>query len=294
MLCSIVAVGAALLLPPAPVLVFGPGSNELRLLAAKLASRAGYEAAVYSPDARTARSWRRLLYGVAEDADVDGRARVLVGTDELGVTLQSAEVLCLVCDSAPLPNGSTEVLLKNAPQLKRCVLLSKMGVTRARPAGPFGVGGEGATLLENERSIRAALDARGVELSIVRVGVLKGGGPGGEQGAFREGDAELGLSRPYIDSIAELETYLTTQSYDRFTLGAKCMAGDPVDLPNVFMCAAQRGSFEPRDHETSRTVAAAAAVHAIRHPSTVEVTVGAAKADALPTIDEWATMFDML
>ena len=129
-------------------------------------------------------------------------------------------------------------------------------------------------------------------LDTFAVGILKGGGPGGGQDAPRVGDMELGLSKAYYDGIAELETYMTTQAHDRFTLGATVLAGDPLDLPSALMRIGRRGSFDPRDDETSRIVGAAAAVHAIRHPSTVELSIGAAKGEAPPTTAQWQALFE--
>ena len=57
----------------------------------------------------------------------------------------------------------------------------------------------------------------------MRVGTLKGGGPG------KEGGVELGLSRTYYDSLFELENALVTQAYDKYTLGAAVAVGDPFD-----------------------------------------------------------------
>mmetsp|Transcript_20146 Transcript_20146/g.51295 ORF Transcript_20146/g.51295 Transcript_20146/m.51295 type:complete len:304 (+) Transcript_20146:1-912(+) len=293
---GLIAVASSALLTRSPVVVFGAGSsNELQLLTAKIASRAGHNAAIYSPDDNTAKNWRRIMYGqeyAQEGADADGNARVIIGTNELGQSLASAKALCLVCDSAPMPEGTCKLLLENAPELDRVVLLSKMGVTRAKPAGPFGIGGEDAALLENERTIKNELAKRDLDLSILRVGVLKGGGPGGEQGKFNQGDAEIGLARAYLDGIAELETYMTTQSYDRFTLGASCTAGDPIDLPNAFVRATNRGSFEPREFETSRIAAATAMVQAVSHPVPVELSISASKSEVLPTEEEWTAMFN--
>ena len=82
-------------------------------------------------------------------------------------------------------------------------LISKMGVTRAK-SGPFGLGGD-AALLENEKTIRQLAAQRGVDMSVVRVGILKGGGPGETQA---EGEAvsgvEVGLAKPYYDGLLDL------------------------------------------------------------------------------------------
>ncbi len=51
------------------------------------------------------------------------------------------------------------------------------------------------------------------------MGTLKGGGPGAAEGGELGG--ELGLSQLYYDGIVDLSTYMCTQSYDKFTNGAK-------------------------------------------------------------------------
>ena len=53
------------------------------------------------------------------------------------------------------------------------------------------------------------------------MGTLKGGGPGAAEGG------ELGLSQLYYDGIVDLSTYMCTQSYDKFTNGAKVLLTDP-------------------------------------------------------------------
>lgn len=294
-----------LLLALAPVcsslstIVYGPGSLELRLLTAKLAARDGFDSSLYAGDEdRVAKQCRSWLYGkeyANAGIDAPGNAKVLQDTEDLGAALAAATNMCLVCDCNPLPEGVLGTLLANTPSLKRIVLLSKMGVTRAKP-GPFGMPNGDVALFENEKTIRSQADARDVELSIVRVGSLKGGGPGElEDGSKNVGDDELGLAKPYYDGIVDLSTYMITQSHDRFTVGAKLLPGDPTDLPNAFMRKAMGDSFEARDDETNRIVAAAAAVHALcRHPTPVDISVGAAKATALPTVGEWEDLFAAL
>ena len=202
-------------------LVFGAGSQELRLITAKLAARAGHEVAVFG-DESSAQPWRRLMYGKAyAEAGLDekDRAAVLTDTDELGEWLSQTQALLLVCDSTPLADGACTTLLKNAPNIQKLVLMSKMGVTRAKPPGPFGIGGEDAALLANEKEIAKQAASRGLPLSVVRVGTLKGGGPGGGQTETKEGDDELGLAKAYYDGLAELETYLVCQSCERILSG---------------------------------------------------------------------------
>ena len=208
-------------------LTFGPGSLELRLITAKLAARNGGDAALYAgPDEKAQKRWRSLMYGKEygdADADAPGCARVMTTVEELGASLSAAEALVLVCDTAPLEQSALDTLFNNAgDDLRRVVLISKMGVTRAKPAGPFGLGGGDAAIAAGEAALRKVASARdGLDLSIVRVGTLKGGGPGAAEGG------ELGLSQLYYDGIVDLSTYMCTQSYDKFTNGAKVLLADP-------------------------------------------------------------------
>lgn len=81
---------------------------------------------------------------------------------------------------------------------------------------------------------------------------------------------------------------------DKFTLGAKLAAGDPIDLSNPIVRAGRASSFDPFEDETSRVVAAGAALHALRHPTAVELSVSAAKGEQPPSEEEWASLFAAL
>ena len=230
-------------------LTFGPGSLELRLLAAKLAARNGGDAALFAgADEKAQKRWRSLMYGKeygSADADAPGCARVLTTAEELGASLSAAEALVLVCDSAPLEDSALGTLFNNAgDDLRRVVLISKMGVTRAKPGGPFGIGGGDAAIAAGEAALRKATSARGVDLSIIRVGTLKGGGPG-----VAEGD-ELGLSQLYYDGIGDLTAYMTTQSYDKFTNGAKVLRSTPSSSSRIcVICAVAPHRARRASHE---------------------------------------------
>ena len=277
-------------------LIYGTGSLELRLLAAKFAARGenNYGAVYAGEDPRVVKQWRKLMYG-QEYADggvcAPNNARLLSSLDELGAGLSAADALLLVGDSEPLDDSTVELLFRNTAKLSRVVLISRMGVTRAKPPGPFGLGGDDAKLKDSEAAIRAASEKLGVDLSIVRVGTLKGGGCGDDGGnAAKEGNV-AGLSASFYDTLGDTSTYMVACAYDKFTLGAKVSAGDPFDLSNPIVRAGRGGSFEPFDDETSRVCAAAAAVHALQHPKAVELTVSAAAARELPTEEEWAKLF---
>ena len=55
-----------------------------------------------------------------------------------------------------------------------------------------------------------------------------------------------------------------------------------------------KGTFEPRDDETSRVVACGAALAALRHPTAIELSVSAAKGEAPPTRGQWEAIFNSL
>mmetsp|Transcript_48348 Transcript_48348/g.111936 ORF Transcript_48348/g.111936 Transcript_48348/m.111936 type:complete len:291 (-) Transcript_48348:140-1012(-) len=272
--------------PPAPVVILGPGSLDLRLVTAKVAARAGFRTSVLSTPQQQY-STRRWMYGkdYAEGGSDDAEnVQLRIEPSAIADAVKEASAICLVCDTAPLPDSSLGSLLDAAEAVQRFVLVSRMGVTHAK-AGPFGLGKGDVELLQGEQRLRDAAAAGGFDLSIVRVGTLKGGGPG---------KAELGLSKAYYDSIYELETALVTQSYDKFTLGAKCAAGDPIDMANPIMAMAYRGSFDPRNDETSRVVAARAVVGMLRHPAAVEFSLSSAKGEMPPTEGQWTRMFNEL
>ena len=277
-------------------LVYGPGTEALRLLTAKLAAQAGYGASLYAgEEGKLQAQWRKLMYGAeyAEGGvDALGCARVLATVEDLGASLSGADALVIVCDNAPLQDGVASTLFGYSGEaLKRLVLVSKMGVTRAKPAGPFGIGGADAALQANEKSVCELAASKGIEVSIVRVGTLKGGGPGEPDDESAGG---YGLAKSYYDSMMDLTGFLCAQGYDKFTLGAKVQPKDPIDFANPIIRAGRGTSFDAFDDETSAIVAAGAVVHALGHPSAVELSVSAAEGKAPPTEAEWSQIFSGL
>jgi hypothetical protein len=288
---TLAVAGARALSPPSPIVVLGPGSLEVRLIASKLAARAGFETSLLSVE-EAGPVWRRLMYGVEySKAGVDqpGCAQLVHGSDAIGAAFASAKAVCLVCDSAPLPEESLARVLASTPNLERVVLLSRMGVTRATP-GAFGLPSPAFELRKGEDRLRTAASERGFGLSVIRVGALKGGGAGRvSEGQVVSGE-DLGLSKSYYDSLFELETALVTQAYDKFTLGATLAPGDPIEPCNPLLRMAYKGSFDPREDETSRVVAGGAVLAALMHEGTVEVSVSSAKGEAPPTVGEWGEL----
>ena len=283
----------ALLPAAAPVVVLGPGSLDLRLLTAKLAARSGLQTSLFAASGGALDIWREQMYGLEdpsvaiEDSAEPLRPAMASDSADREAALSSAEGLALICDGVAMPEAALTSVLSAAPQLKRIVCLSKMGVTRAT-AGPLGLGKDGVACLEAEERLRAACSDADIGLSIVRVGTLKGGGPGRAEGV------DAGLARPYYDTVLDIETLRVTQAYDKVTLGAKLVAGDPIEPANAFQKQLRKGSFEPHDDETSRVAACAAVIAALRHPTAIEFSVSSAKAEAVPTAGQWEAMLNGL
>ena len=81
-------------------------------------------------------------------------------------------------------------------------------------------------------------------MHVVRVGTLKGGGPGNEE----ERGAPLGLTKAFDNSIVDLSAYMTSQAYDKYTLGLGLARGDPFDLSNPIVRAGRQGSPGRANH----------------------------------------------
>ena len=144
------------------------------------------------------------MYGkeyASANVDAEGNGKVLTTIEQLGAGLKAAEALAIVCDTEPLPENIASTLINEAgDKLSRVVLVSRMGITRAKPAGPFGFGGGDAALQATEKTLAEVTKANGVGLSIICVGTLKGGGPGNEA---------VGLSKAYDDGIGDLGTFIS-------------------------------------------------------------------------------------
>ena len=275
----------AALAPPGRVVVFGPGSAEMKMVSAKLMARAGFETTALAPDDQI-NVWKRLMFGA------DGGDAVALSTN-VGGSLGRAQALCLICDSREMPEAQIASFLDAAPDARRVVLLSRMGASSATP-GPFGLASLETKLRACEETLRAAAAARDVELSIVRAGTLKGGGPGKVENGVVVSGVEYGLAKTYYDTLFDMTQWMCTTAYDQFTLGADVSAGDSVAVSNPLLTMAAASDFSPRADETSRIVAGGALVAALRHEKPIEFSVGAAKAEAPPTVPEWESLLSSL
>ena len=115
--------------------------------------------------------WHRYGKDAPRDDDAPGRAQLAIGSGRIGAALSEAQALCIICDAAALPEEAMASALEAAPLLRRVVLLSKMGVSRAT-GGFMGMGSAELALKQGEERLALALAARGCELSVVRVGTI--------------------------------------------------------------------------------------------------------------------------
>ena len=262
--------------------VYGPSTSaiELVLLTSKLAAKEGQESfSICGPGQES--KYSRLMYGNDNDETTETdptMATPISAPDDMQNALSKANTLFLVCYDNPIEEKALNTLLDNAgSDLSKVVMLSKMGAT----AGGGGFFGGGSKLLDSENVVRSQCKSKNLDLSIVRAGVLKGGGPG------QPAELDYGLSKVYYNTLFELSEATCTMSHDRFTLGIDCSKGDSVEMPNPITLFGTKTSFDAYPYDTNRINAAMACVMAAKHDKPVEFSVGAAKSESLPTAEEW-------
>ena len=260
--------------------VYGPSAKELVLLTSKLIAKEGEESyCIVGPKQEGA--GRKLMYGTRDEYEDDGQNRAIPISSggDMQSALTKAETLFLVCYDSPIEESALTTLMNNAGSgLSKVVLLSKMGAS----VGGGGFFGGGSKLADGEKSVRSICKSKNLDLSIVRAGQLKGGGPG-EPNAN-----DFGLSVSYYNTLFELSEAACTMSHDRFTLGVDCFPGDSVEQPNPLALFGTKTSFDAYPYDTNRINAAMACVMAAKHDKPVEFSVGSAKAEAPPSQEEWA------
>jgi hypothetical protein len=260
--------------------VYGPQSRELLLLSAKLAAREGLDTSCVCAGG-TEGGCRRLMYGTEyADAEKDepGRAKPVSSGEDIGAALEKANSLIFICYDSPIDEKSVDTLLgATGDDLSKVVLLSKMGVTKAK--GGFFGGGD-SKLIESEKILANACKSKNLAFSIVRAGNLKGGGPGGDESDF-------GLDRCYYNTIIDVVEAKVTMAVDKYTVGAECTKGDTIERPNMFSQMGTKSSFDPCPYETNRVVAAGATVAAALYEDPIEFSVSTEKGTEPLTMDAW-------
>ena len=274
--------------PPASVVIFGPGSIEVQLIAAKLAAQQGYAATVVTDKATGGRA-NQLMYGADWDAvDPARRAKLAITDSEIGTAFRSA-VGCVLCaEAAGIEEGGVAATLELAPRLTRLVLLSAIGGSKGR--GGRVLLGEGPRIQRCEEAVARVAAASSVDLSVVRVGGLKGGGAAGGGVDGYAGPAGFGLDSATYYSSLTVGGYPSpsrdcTVGYDKATLGVTVSAGDEI-APG----GARTQSTEPREDEVSRINAASALLACLRNDSPRVISLSAARGAVPPTEEEWDRM----
>eukprot|EP00587_Corethron_hystrix_P008901 CAMPEP_0113323940 /NCGR_PEP_ID=MMETSP0010_2-20120614/16690_1 /TAXON_ID=216773 ORGANISM="Corethron hystrix, Strain 308" /NCGR_SAMPLE_ID=MMETSP0010_2 /ASSEMBLY_ACC=CAM_ASM_000155 /LENGTH=298 /DNA_ID=CAMNT_0000183107 /DNA_START=89 /DNA_END=983 /DNA_ORIENTATION=+ /assembly_acc=CAM_ASM_000155 len=265
-----------------------------------------------------------LMYGNEEERDDNDHSsekgvKLISTGDEIEEALQNANSIVLVCYDTPITNIYLDTILESVTEsnLSQIVMISKMGASKKIGGGGGffgGGGGNGRSLSACEDAIKTMAASRNLDLSIVRAGVLKGGGPGGrsihDQISMAKKKKGWCLDRSYYGKIADLSEFSCTQAHDQFSLSATAStitAGDAIALPNMFQQAGTKSSFEARPYDTNRIVLASSVVASLllseknkkeskekqvsnaqmKKTKISEYSVGAARGEKLPTIDEW-------
>jgi len=264
----------------------GTGALEVQLIAAKLALKVGDTCTVIGQsDLGQRKKCIALMYGAAfaEIYSNDGNVEQTMPIPEfasdgesIGVALSKADGIIVVCEDQGVDDQFVDTLLSNSPKIEKFALLSRQG-------------GKFKTM---ENSIRKKCEAlattsgQNVACSILRAGNLVGGGPGGD--VEKQGGEEFGLAKYFYDTKFELSDAMITMSMDKFTLGAKVVAGDPFKAPNFFSKMMSSNSFEPRDGDTGRIAAAHALLAAVRKTGDgVDVSISTEKREKPLSFEEW-------
>ena len=268
----------------------GPSAVEVQLIAAKLALRSGggdTACTLIRPSGDgEVRQCLSLMYGRDFAADYfddggkkagDRETEVLLPDfasdgESIGAALATADSIVIACEEQGVDESYVDTLLSNSPRVEKVALLSR----------------HGGKLRSLEESLRGKCDrlSQDVAFSVVRAGLLVGGGPGPDPDEQGE---EWGLSRYFYDTKLDLQDAQITQAMDRFTLGARVAAGDPHKAPNFFSRMMAGSSFEPRDGDTGRIAAAHALLAALRRDGEggVDISISTEKAERPLSFDEW-------
>jgi len=271
----------------------GTGALEVQLIAAKLAIRAGDTVTLVGPsDTSHIRTCRALLYGgkaakaqMESDPNTPTSVPLAFVTDggDIANSLERADYVHLVCDDKAFGDSMVGSIIESAPSVKHVVLLSKMG------GGLKGL----------EDVVKGVCEKRGVPCSVARVGVLKGGGPGGQEDEGTddtEGETaapaeDIGLARYFYDTNFDLPNAMNTMAFDKYTLGAKITPGDPYKTPGkLWQSFTKSNTFEPADTDTGRIAAAQAMLRCAVREKGVDVSVSTSKGKVPPSDGEWEEM----
>ena len=276
MLSLILLTTSSLILPPAKIVVVGPGNPDLQLVTSKLGCEKGYDVTHFTRSDWIDRGFG-LMYGKSEEAPTE-RPTLASTNDEFGRALKTADAIVLCAEAG----GGTDIAntLRFSPAVKRLIFLSAIGGSKGIGGNP--IAGENVKIQMCEDDVKAQTTKYGVELSIVRVGPLKGGGP------------PYGLDNSFYDTMRiggyPTPSWQCAQDYDKATLGAEATAGDTIAPRSQGQRSSGRSSSSPQIDECSRIAAAGALLAVLRQEKPMEVSLSALAADKPPTDDEWDAM----
>ena len=266
--------------------------RELQLGVAKSCARQEIGTAFICPE-QSQQGNRILMYGGdygKAGVDEPGKAKPISSGDDIQEALNVADSLVFLTYDGSVEASTVKTLLENAntDTLKRVVLLSKQGVTKAK--GGFFGGGADAKILDTEKAIRELCGSKGLEVCVIRAGVLKGGGPGDDGNDF-------GLNKAYYNTLIESLEASVTMAMDRFTLGLDCYKGDSVEQSSTFARFGSRSSFDGAPDDTNRAVAAEAVAAVLKVTDSIdglEFSIGSKSGKELPTPEEWSAAIESM
>lgn len=249
------------------LVVLGPGDPWLSLCTAKTAHGRGMEATCVTRNPSEA---ARMLWG-KESTSEESPVALGDGPEYIGAALSEAEAIVLNgAEFGGLKEAFATAVLRNAPQVARLTLCVEAG--------------ESAGAVD---ACRSTCQDRRIPLNVLRVGKLKGGGPG------EDGSEDVGLSRHFYDTQGDLLKFQSDSYADNYLLG---LSAKPGDAPVNFFQKVVAGQKQDRaDGVSNRAVAAKALVASVEGDTTgldLTLNVENGKADALITESaDWASFF---
>ena len=275
----------AVVAPPARLVVVGPGNPAVQLITAKKAKSMGYGVTHFIRSDLEYR-YNALMYGNEWKAvPSEDRVEHSFANTRMGSALAAADALVLCAEGGGASFANT---INFARGVQRIVLLSAIG-------GSKGIGGnlgEAEAISTCEREVASCAAAAGIELSIVRVGVLKGGGAPADA-CYAALDAAAYYATLQVGGYPTPDNKCTKE-YDKYTLGATCTAGDAIAPRNAMLRSGTRTSHSPAADEISRVNVAAALLACLRSPAPLELSLSAADGSVPPSDEQWDEMLQLV
>lgn len=259
------------------VTILGPGNKPVQLIAAKVAADAGYKTNVLIDNIDGLNQARVMTYGRVYARNMNDpvdKPQFIVGGESLGTALATSEGL-IVCSDGQEVKSLVESAIKGSPKLKRVTLLSRNG-------------GSSGAMADSELALKAAAEAAGAEWSIVRVGLVKGGGPGN----VARGDS-IGLDEYFYNTNPEINSFQKDKFADQYLLGAKLKPGDTVANNPFQMIFASQATSVAAEGSVNRNIAARVLVQSLFQPgcANADFSVDSTRGLAVPTQESFDKAF---